>query len=93
MARDEVIGWNGLAPIAELIEYIFGIRCDYSDKKILCYMTLLDENIFERYAFCPDGNIALKVAKSRTADEKPLLTVDSNIPLDSKSSTESLKRK
>lgn len=80
MARDEFIGWTGLAPIAELIEFIFGIRADYPENEIVWDMTLNDEHGIERYPFGPEGNITLKTAKRRNAAEEPRLTVDSNVP-------------
>lgn len=80
MARDEFIGWTGLAPISELIEFIFGIRGDYLEKEIVWDMSLTDEHGIDRYPFGPDGNISLRTAKRRSTTEEPKLTVDSNIP-------------
>lgn len=80
MARKDFVGWTGLTPIAELIEFIFGIRGNYPDEEIVWDMRLTDEHGIERYPFGPDGMIDLKVAKRRTASEEPKLNVKSNIP-------------
>ena len=41
MARDNFVGWAGLPPIAELIEFIIGIRGDYAKKQIIWYGLIL----------------------------------------------------
>lgn len=80
MARKEFIGWTGLAPIGELIEFIFGIRGDYAEKEIVWDMGLTEQHGIERYPFGPDGSIKLISEKRRSAEEEPKLTVESNIP-------------
>lgn len=80
MARKEFIGWTGLAPIGELIEFIFGIRGDYAEKEIVWDMGLTDEHGIERYPFGPEGSIRMLASKRRSANEEPKLTIDSNIP-------------
>ena len=80
MACDNFIGWTGLAPIAELIEFIIGIRGDYPTKTIVWDVNLTEANGIERYPFGPEGNISLKAAARRSAIEKPRIEVDSNIP-------------
>lgn len=79
MARKEFIGWTGLAPIAELIEFIIGIRSDYTNNKIVWDMNLIETNGIERYPFGPDGMITLKAAARRSDSEEPRITVDSNV--------------
>lgn len=79
MARKEFIGWTGLAPIAELIELIIGIRSDHTKNRIVWDMNLTEANGVERYPFGPDGVITLKAAPRRTAGEEPRITVDSNV--------------
>lgn len=80
MARKEFIGWTGLAPIGELIEFIFGIRGDYTEKEIVWDMGLTEQHGIERYPFGPDGSIKLISEKRRSTEEEPKLTVESNIP-------------
>lgn len=78
MARKEFIGWTGLAPIAELIEFIIGIRSDYTKNQVVWDMNLTEANGIERYPFGPEGMITLKAAARRTAGEEPRITIDSN---------------
>lgn len=80
MARKEFVGWAGLPPIAELIEFIIGIQGDYPENTITWDLNLLEENGIERYPFGPDGNITLKAAHRKNINEAPQLTVDSNVP-------------
>ena len=63
MARKEFIGWTGLAPIAELIEYIIGIRGDYTEGKVVWDMNLTEENGIERYPFGPDGLVSFRAKR------------------------------
>ncbi|MCM1449106.1 MAG: hypothetical protein NC082_02060 [Clostridiales bacterium] len=80
MARKEFIGWTGLAPIAELIEFKFGIRGDYPENEIVWDMHLTDEHGLERYPFGPEGMIDFKVQKRRNINEEPKLSVKTNVP-------------
>lgn len=80
MARKNFVGWTGLVPIAELIEYIFGIRGDYVENEIVWDMSLTDAHGIDRYPFGPEGMISLKAAKRSSASAEPRLTIDSNVP-------------
>ena len=80
MARKEFVGWAGLPPIAELIEFIIGIRGDYVERQIVWDLNLTEENGIERYPFGPDGMIDLKAEARRSPEAEPRITVNSNIP-------------
>lgn len=82
MARKEFIGWTGLAPIAELIEYIIGIRGDYTEGKVVWDMNLTEENGIDRYPFGPDGLVSFRAKSRRSASDKPQVTVESNVPFE-----------
>lgn len=82
MARKEFVGWTGLPPIAELIEFIIGIRFDYTTNQIIWDMNLTESNGIERYPFGPDGMITLKANARRAANEEPYVTVESNVPFE-----------
>ena len=79
MARPNFVGWTGLPPIAELIEFIIGIKGNYTKKQIVWDVNLLEENGIERYPFGPEGVIGLKVAARKTVNEEPKVTVESTI--------------
>ena len=79
MARKDFVGWTGLAPIAELIEFIIGIRSDFTQKTIEWDLNLTEKNGIERYPFGPEGLISLKAEARRSAPDKPKLEVVSNI--------------
>ena len=79
MARKEFVGWAGLPPIAELIEFIIGIRGDYAEQQIVWDMNLTEVNGIERYPFGPEGVISLKAEARRSASDEPRITVDTNV--------------
>ena len=79
MARKNFVGWTGLAPIAELIEFILGIKGDYAERQIVWDLQQKEAHGIERYPFGPDGLVTLKVAPRRNANEEPRLTMESNI--------------
>lgn len=80
MARKDFVGWTGLPPIAEFIEFILGIRADYPENTIVWDMDLTDHHGIDRYPFGPEGEISLRVAKRKSKVEEPKVTVDSNVP-------------
>jgi len=82
MARKDFVGWGGLTPIAELIEYIFGIRANVPDGKLTIDVNLLDAYGIDRYPFGKDGDVSIKVAKRSSKEEKPKVTVKSNVPFE-----------
>lgn len=79
MARKEFVGWTGLPPIAELIEFIIGIRGDYVNQQIIWDMNLTETNGIERYPFGSEGIINLKAEARRSANDEPRIAVGTNI--------------
>ncbi len=80
MARKDFVGWAGLPPIAEFIECILGIRSDYSAGTVEWDLRQVEAHGIERYPFGPDGVIGLKAAKRKSAADKPVITVSTNVP-------------
>lgn len=80
MARKDFVGWTGLPPIAELIEYIFGIRANVQENNITLDVSLTDGYGIDRYPYGADGLISFKVARRSSADEKPKVTINTNTP-------------
>lgn len=82
MARKDFVGWTGLPPIAVFIEYILGIRSDFSTNSVVWDVNQLEAHGIERYPFGPEGLVSFKVNKRSSADETPVITVDSTIAFD-----------
>ena len=82
MARKEFVGWTGLPPIAVFIEYILGIKSDYSERRIEWDVTRTEAHGIERYPFGPDGTVDLKVRRRASAAEMPVVTVTTDRPFD-----------
>lgn len=80
MARKDFIGWTGLPPIAIFIEYILGIKSDYSQNIIEWDITKCEEHGIERYPFGPDGTIDLKVRSRKNQEQKPEISIKTSIP-------------
>lgn len=82
MARKEFVGWTGLPPIAIFIEYVLGIQGNYTDRKIVWDINLTDEHGIERYPFGPNGNISFLAKQRKSVNDKPTITIKSNIPFE-----------
>jgi hypothetical protein len=82
MARKDFVGWTGLPPIAVFIEYILGIRSDFSEHKISWDITQKEAHGIERYPFGPNGLVSLKVNKRNSPEDAPVVTIDTNVPFE-----------
>jgi len=82
MARKDFVGWTGLPPIAVFIEYILGIRSDYSENALIWDISQLEAHGIERYSFGPEGLITLKTKKRNTIEDTPSVTIETNVPLE-----------
>lgn len=82
MARKDFVGWTGLPPIAVFIEYILGIRSDWSEGRIEWDIRNLERHGIERYPFGPDGCVSLVADKRKRASQAPSVHVETNVPFD-----------
>ena len=80
MARKDFVGWTGLPPIAELIEYIFGVRANLPENHITIDVHLTDAYGIDRYPYGEKGDVSFKVAKRASTAEKPKVTIKTNVP-------------
>ena len=51
MARKDFVGWTGLPPIAVFIEYILGVKSDYSEGRIVWDIDHTEAHGIERYPY------------------------------------------
>ena len=82
MARKDFVGWTGLPPIAVFIEYILGVKSDYSEGRIVWDIDYTEAHGIERYPYGPDGVVGLKVKRRASAGETPSVSVETNVPFD-----------
>lgn len=82
MARKDFVGWTGLPPIALFIEYILGVKSDYSQRKIEWNIIHTEAHGVERYPFGPDGTVDLKVRRRSSAAQMPAVDVVTDQPFE-----------
>ena len=81
-AMADFVGWSGISPISILFEFVFGIKPDAGNNRIVWDVTLLDKHGIEQYPFKTDGEITLICEARDSENEKPQITFDSNIPIE-----------
>lgn len=79
MARKDFVGWTGLPPIAVFIEYILGIKSDFSENTLTWDIVQTEAHGISQYPFGPEGIIHLKVNERKNQSESPKITIESNI--------------
>jgi glycogen debranching enzyme len=80
-AKSDFVGWGGVGPVAVLMEYVFGLRPEAQQRRLVWDVRLTDAHGVERYPFRADGLLDLHCASRSSADEEPQLTVTSTVPL------------
>ena len=80
-AKSDFVGWTGLAPVSILFEYVFGIKPDAANNKIVWDVNLLEEHGIKNYPFGTDGTLTLICKKRTDENEKPQIIFESDIPL------------
>lgn len=76
--RKNFVGWTGLTPIAVLFEYIFGIRADVPNNKIVWDVTLKDEFGVKQYPFGTDDTIDFYCKSRKDTKRMPQISVKSS---------------
>ena len=64
-----------------MFEYVFGIKPDATNNKITWHINLLEKHGIEKYPFGTEGELTLTCEKRNSQDEKPQITIESNVPV------------
>lgn len=80
-AMKDFVDWNGLIPVNNLFEYVFGIRPDVPNNTLLIDVRLTDEYGIKKYPFGKDGQLDIFCKSRKKAKDKPSLILQTNIPL------------
>ena len=81
-SKPNFVGWTGIAPISVLFEYVFGIKAQAEQNKIVWHVELLDKHGVEKYPFGKDGELTLICEKRNSKNDKPNVTFKSNVPVE-----------
>ena len=81
LARPDFIGWTGLVPVSILFEVIFGLKPNIIKNTLQWDVQLTDEHGIDRYPIGKDGLLSLKCAGRTSANQRPVLEINSNIKL------------
>ncbi len=80
-ARKDFVGWGGLPPTAVLLEYVFGLRPDTRQNRLVWDVRLTEEFGVRRYPFGVDGALDLHCPARMDESAMPVVQVRSNVPL------------
>lgn len=81
-AKADFVGWTGLPPVAVLLEYVFGLRPDVEQARLLWDVRLLEEHGVRQYPFGGEGLLDLYCAARTSPAEEPTIRASANIPLE-----------
>ena len=79
-AKDEFVGWTGLAPISVLFEYVFGIRPKALENKIIWNVNLTERHGIRRYPF-KGGSLTLLCDARADNNTVPAFELYSEVPV------------
>jgi len=77
--RRDFVGWTAITPIAVLFEYVLGFRADAVAGELFWDLRRTDEHGVHRYPFGMHGTVDLIAAARSDANERPVLTIRSNV--------------
>lgn len=80
-AKKDFVGWGGVGPIAVLLEYVFGLRPDFSRDVLVWDVHLTEAHGVKDYPYGPDTTLDLTVAARARDTDEPAVTVRTNHPV------------
>ena len=80
-AKADFVGWSGIGPISVLFEYVFGIKPDAARNTITWHVNLTERHGVKKYPFGTDGELTLLCEARNSANEQPVITVTSTVPV------------
>lgn len=80
-ALPDMVGWGGVGPIAVLLEYVLGLRPDFSREVLVWDIRLTEAHGVQDYPFGPDTTLDLAVAVRAAATDEPVVTIRANRPV------------
>lgn len=81
-ARRDFVGWSGIAPIAVLLEFVFGLRPDRKNGRLIWDIRLLDEHGVDRYPFSHRCVVDLRCSARRSSLDEPKIQFSATSPLE-----------
>lgn len=80
-AKNDFVGWSGLFPISIMFEYVFGIRPQAKQRKIVWNVRLLEKHGVKNYPL--DGlSIDLICEERATENDEPIITAICDEPIE-----------
>jgi hypothetical protein len=70
-----------LTTVAILFEYVFGLRANLPENRLVWDIRLLDECEISRYPFGREGLLNLHCASRQSVEEKPIVSAEADTPL------------
>jgi hypothetical protein len=80
--RTDFVGWTGITPITILFEYIFGLRPEPWQGRLVWDVRQVEEFGVDRYPFGATGSLSLRCAARKHQKDRPVLEVKSNVPVE-----------
>ncbi len=81
VAMKNFIGWNGVIPITNMFEYVFGLRPDVPQNTLIIDVRLTDEYGVKQYPFGRTGLLDISCEKRKKDTDKPIITIQANEPV------------
>ncbi len=81
-AKQDFVGWTGLSPTSILFEFVFGIKPNAAENKIVWDVRLTEKHGIEQYPFGVEGELTLLCDERADENEEPKITFKSNIPVE-----------
>jgi hypothetical protein len=81
-AKGDFVGWAGLPPVAVLLEYVFGLRSDAPNGRLVWDVRLTEEHGVRRYPFGLEGTLDLSCVARSSQREEPRIEASSSVPVE-----------
>ncbi|MDR1192132.1 MAG: hypothetical protein LBK60_10825 [Verrucomicrobiales bacterium] len=81
IACADMVGWSGLGPIAVLLEYLIGLRPDFTTRTLLWDVRLTEAHGVRNYPFGADITLSLSASARAGEREEPRVTINASRPV------------